>query len=346
MTVRPPPPPPPSRPGRSGPRRPRSAPGTTGREPTGGGPPSTGIPLIGSGGVHPPIGLGLWGLGRWDPIHAAQTREVLAHGLARGLRWFDTAEVYGAGRSERLLGDALAHLPPGPDRPFVSTKLSWEHLRPGMIRAALIGSRRRLGLPRIDLYLVHAPDRRVPMADTFGTLAALQDEGLFDNLGVSNFSFEELQEAETAAGPGRIRAVQVHYNLLETAEARPILEYCRPRGIVVEAYTPTARGLLAGRFLTGRGPPPGDPRHGHGLFTAERFPEARARAVRLRDLARAAGVPMLAVALHGIARHGVAPVVGASRPEQVDELLAAWALRPPEELLVRAERIAEGQDAD
>ncbi|MHB8351376.1 MAG: aldo/keto reductase [Thermoplasmata archaeon] len=326
---------------RAGRRRPPRGAPKADSAPTGPAGPA-GIPLIGSGRVHPPIGLGLWGLGRWSPPEAAKTQEVLAHGLERGVLWFDTAEVYGAGRSERLLGDALARRPPGQVLPFVSTKLSWEHLRAGQIRAALLGSRRRLGLPRIDLYLVHAPDPHVPMSETFGTLAALQDEGLFDNLGVSNFSLEQLIEAEAAAGPGRIRAVQVHYNILEEEEARPLLEHARTRGIGVEAYTPTARGLLAGRFLTGRGPPPGDPRHGHGLFAADRFPEARARAGRLLALAREAQVPLLSVALHAIARHGVAPVFGASRPEQVDELLAAWAIRPPEPLLDRAERIGQG----
>ncbi len=301
-----------------------------------------GFPLGDFGRIHPPIGLGLWGLGRWESADVARTRAVLDRGLERGMEWFDTAEVYGAGRSERLLGDALARRPEGAPRPFLSTKLSWEHLRPAQIRPALLGSRARLGTPRIDLYFVHAPDPHVPIADTIGTLAALQEEGLFDHLGVSNFSLEELREAEAAAGPGRLRAVQIRYNLFEEEEVAPIVAHCRARGIVVEAYTPTARGLLAGRFLSGRGPPPGDPRHGHGLFAPDRFPEARARAIRLRELARAADLPMLALALHGIARHGVAPVFGAGRPEQVDEALAAWSCAPSEELLDRAERIARG----
>ncbi|MGI0053495.1 MAG: aldo/keto reductase [Thermoplasmata archaeon] len=303
-----------------------------------------GLPMRGTDRRHPSLGLGLWALGRWSAPDEARTRDVLAHALARGIPWLDTAEVYGAGRSERLLGDALARAPEGAARPFVTTKLSWEHLRAAQVRAALLGSRRRLGLSRIDLYLVHAPDPHVPVEETFGALRAAREEGLFDALGVSNFSLEQLRAAEAAAGPGGIQAVQVRFNLFEREEADPILPFCRERGIVVEAYTPLARGLLAGRFLSGR-PAPGDPGRGRGLFQADRLPSVRARARRLRDLAAASGVPMLSLALHGIARDGAVPLFGASRPEQVDEVLSAWSIRPDREVLERAVEIAR-DDAD
>jgi aryl-alcohol dehydrogenase-like predicted oxidoreductase len=302
--------------------------------------PGPGLPMGSSARTHPPIGLGLWGLGRWTREDERATRAVAEHAAEVGVPWFDTAEVYGAGRSERLLGDLLARWPAGHPRPFVSTKLSWEHLRPSQVRPALLGSRQRLGVASVDLYLVHAPDAHVPIADTMGALDALEKEGLVAALGVSNFSLEELEAASSALGEGRIAANQVRFNLLERDEADPILEYCRRHRIVVEAYTPTARGLLAGRFLEGRGPPKGDPRSGHGIFRSDQFPEYQARARRLDELARAEGVPLLAIALHALARAGAAPVVGASRPEQVDAMIAAWSARPSDATLDRAEAIA------
>jgi aryl-alcohol dehydrogenase-like predicted oxidoreductase len=284
-------------------------------------------------------------MGRWFPPDEERVRAVADHALERGVGWIDTAEVYGAGRSERLLGDLLSRRPPEAPRPFLSTKLSWEHLRGSMVRPSLLGSLRRLGLPRVDLYLVHAPDRHVPIAETMHALEALVEEGRVGAIGVSNFSLEEMEAAESALRSTEIVANQVRFNLFEREDADPILAHCRERGIVVEAYSPTAQGLLAGRFLDGKGPAGKDVRREHGLYSAERFPEIRRRAQAIRAIAAEANVPMLSLALHALARQGAAPVVGASRPAQLDETLAAWAVRPAERLLDRAEAIARG-DAD
>jgi myo-inositol catabolism protein IolS len=304
-----------------------------------------GLPMGGGPARHPPLGLGLWNLGRWDAEGESRTRATVARGLELGIPWFDTAEVYGAGRSERILGDAFARLPADRARPFLSTKLSWEHLRAAQVRPSLLASLRRLGLASVDLYLVHAPDPHVPIRETMEALEALRREGRIGAIGVSNFTVEELEQARAALGATELVANQVRFNLFERDDADPVLAYCREHRIVVEAYTPTARGLLAGRFLTGRAPPHGDPRSGRGIFSSERFPEVQARARRIRELAAEAGVPMLSIALHALALRGAAPVLGASRPEQVEAALAAWAARPPPAVLERAERIARG-DAD
>jgi aryl-alcohol dehydrogenase-like predicted oxidoreductase len=304
-----------------------------------------GLVMGGTGALHPPIGLGLWGMGRWDPAEEEHTRTVLDRGLEAGIRWIDTAEVYGAGRSERLVGDAIARIPAGAPVPFVSTKLSWEHLRASQIRASLLGSLRRLGVPKADLYLVHAPDPHVPIVETMGTLEGLWKAGLIGALGVSNFSLEELEAAEAALSEAELVVNQVRFNLFEREDADPLVEYCRRKRIVLEAYSPTARGLLAGRFLTGRAPPHRDARGGRGVFAPEVFPEFQVRARRLKTLAEEAGVPMLSLAFHALARQGAAPVFGASRPDQVDSALAAWALAPAADVLDRAERIGRG-DAD
>ncbi len=297
------------------------------------------IPLGRSGRVHPALGLGLWALGRWTREDEERTRATIDRALTRGVGWYDTAEVYGNGRSERLLGDALAHAGAGRE-PFVATKVSWEHLRPSQVRSALLGSLQRLGRPQVDLYLVHAPDPRTPVPETMGALEALWSEGRARAIGVSNFGLQELDAAREALSKTELAVNQVRFNLFDRADADPILDYCRGHGIVVEAYTPIARGLLTGRYLD-RGPiPPEVRRFAHHLFEEDRFPEVLKRARAIRDLATREGVPMASIALHWLSRKGVAPVFGASRPEQVDEVLAAWAVRPPNDVLDRADEIA------
>jgi aryl-alcohol dehydrogenase-like predicted oxidoreductase len=302
------------------------------------------LPMGTKGLHHPPIGLGLWALGRWYPEDEERTRAVMLRGLEVGIPWIDTAEVYGGGRSERMLGDALAQRTAG-TRPFVTTKLSWEHLRASQVRPSLIGSRRRLGVDQVDLYLVHAPDPHVPIRETMEVLEALWKEGQVRAIGVSNFSVEELEEARAALTATEIVANQVRFNLFERDEADPVLEYCREHRIAVEAYSPTARGLLAGRFLTGKGPPKSDGRWGRGIFDPEAFPTYQARSRKLKALAEEEGVPMLALALHALRRAGAAPVLGASSVAQFDEALAAWRAAPTKGALDRAEAIGRG-DAD
>jgi aryl-alcohol dehydrogenase-like predicted oxidoreductase len=300
------------------------------------------LPMGSEGARHPPLGLGLWALGRWEHEDELRTRDAAERALGRGLRWLDTAEVYGQGRSERILGEVLARTRPSGASAFVSTKVSWEHLRPAQVRASAEASFRRLGRP-IDLYLVHAPDPRVPIQNTMEALEALRAEGRVRAIGVSNFSVEEMEEARAALRSSELAANQVRYNLFEREEGDPVLEYCRRNRIVVEAYTPLARGLLAGRFLDGRPPARGDPRHGRGLFGADHFAEHARRAKALAELAREAEVPMASLALHWLRARGAAPVFGARGPEQVDTALEAWARRPSDAVLARADRVARGE---
>lgn len=305
-------------------------------------PAPEGLPLGSTGRLHPPIGLGLWALGRWTREDEARTQATAARAVERGVGWFDTAEVYGAGRSERILGDVLHRAAGGPPGTFVTTKVSWEHLRPGQVRAALTASLQRLGRTSVDLYLVHAPDPHVPLAGTMQELEALWKEGKVGALGVSNFSVAEMEAARAALTEAPLVVNQVLYNLLDREEGDAVLDAARRHGIVVEAYTPLARGLLAGRYLDRERPPPEVRRFAHRVFEEDRFPTFRARARALADLAAEAGVPTASLAFHWLRRRGAAPIFGASRPEQVDANLAAWAVRPPDAVLDRADAIARG----
>jgi aryl-alcohol dehydrogenase-like predicted oxidoreductase len=301
--------------------------------------------LPGSKKSHPALGLGLWSIGRWDPEFEARTKATAGRAYERGVRWFDTAEVYGNGRSERILGEVLQRAAGGAPDAFVVTKVSWEHLRAAQVRASLINSLERLGRSSVDLYLVHAPDPRVPLKETMGVLEALWKEGRVGAIGVSNFSAEQLEEAARGLAEGRIVVNQVRYNLFDREDADPVRDYCRSHEVLIEAYTPMARGLLHGRYLDGKRVPAEIRRYASRMFEPDHLPEILERGRALRDLANEAGVPLPSIALHWLERQGAAPVVGMSRPEQVDQNLAAWAVRPPEAVLARADAIARGDRA-
>jgi aryl-alcohol dehydrogenase-like predicted oxidoreductase len=303
------------------------------------------VPLAGSPRPHPEVGLGLWSLGRWGPEDEARTKATIARAWELGFRWFDTAEVYGNGRSERLLGEVLRRTTGAGADAFVVTKVSWEHLRPSQVRAALVGSLERLARTSVDLYLVHAPDPKVPLAGTMRTLEELWREKRIGAVGVSNFSVEELEEASRHLSETRIVVNQVEYNLLNRAEGDPLRDYCARNEILLEAYTPLARGLLHGRYLEGKRVPAEVRRYAHRLFEEDRLPEILARTRRLRDLATEAKVPLASIALHWLRQRGAVPLLGMSRPEQVELNLAAWAVRPSDDLLARADAIARGDDA-
>jgi aryl-alcohol dehydrogenase-like predicted oxidoreductase len=303
------------------------------------------VPLSVGPKPHPLLGLGLWGLGRWSVEDEARTKATIARAYELGVRWFDTAEVYGAGRSERLLGDVLRRASAGTEKALVVTKLSWEHLRAGQVRASLLRSLERLGRRSVDIYLVHAPDPRVPLEETMVALEALWKEGRIGAIGVSNFSVAQMEEAGRHLAETRLVVNQVRYNLFDREDAEAVLPYCRDHGIVVEAYTPLARGLLHGRYLDGRRPPPEVRQFAQDLFGESRLPELVERARALRELATEAGIPLASIALHWLRARGAAPVFGASRPEQVEANVAAWRSRPPDKVLERADAIARGERA-
>lgn len=308
-------------------------------------PPAIGtVEVTGLRKPHPEIGVGLWNRGRWERDTEEAIAATIDRALDRGITWLDTAEVYGAGRSERLLGAALGEHEALVPRLFIVTKVSWEHLRPAQVRAAIQGSLERLGRTKVDLYLVHAPDDRVPITDTMATLAALQDEGRIDAIGVSNFSVEELEAAQSALGKRSIAVNQVRYNLIEREDGDPLREYCRSHGVLLEAYTPLCHGLLTGRYLKD-GAIPAASRRGVRSFSAEKIDATLERARALERLAKENGVPLSSIAFHWLRLQGAAPLFGASRADQVDANLAAWAIRPPRSVLEAADAITAGGHA-
>ena len=221
------------------------------------------------------------------------TAAVVQAALDTGINFFDTADIYGQGKSEEYLGRALGDRR---DDVVIATKFGnamegqGSGASPAYIRIAVEASLRRLGTDRIDLYQLHTPDANTPIADTLGTLGDLVHEGKVLEIGCSNFSLEQLRDAEAAvrgtATP--FVSVQNQFSMLVREPEREILPECNRTGLAFLPYFPLASGLLSGKFRQGRPIPEGTRLSGgarstqlltpHNLTLVEqliRFAEAR-----------------------------------------------------------------------
>lgn len=205
------------------------------------------------------VGLGCNNFGR--RIDEAKTKEVVDAALEAGINFFDTADIYGPLLSEEFLGRAL-----GTRRKdvIVATKFGMKvdeerkGAKPDYVKQACEDSLRRLGTDLIDLYQLHEPDPSTPIQDTLGALAELVQAGKVREIGCSNFSPEQLQEAERAAQGGvRFVSVQNEYSLLHREPERGVLSACDSLGIAFIPYFPLFSGLLTGKYRAGRPLPEG-----------------------------------------------------------------------------------------
>jgi aryl-alcohol dehydrogenase-like predicted oxidoreductase len=229
------------------------------------------------------IALGTWAMGGWmwggsDDTQAVNT---IRAALELGITLIDTAPAYGFGRSEELVGRAIAEHGDR-DRVRIATKvgLAWRggavyrDASAARIRAEIEDSLRRLRTSYIDIYQVHWPDPNVPIEETAEAVRELFEEGTIRAIGVSNFSLEQLQRFESVAP---LHVVQSPYNLFERAIERDVLPYATGRGLTVLAYGALCRGLLSGRMRR-------DTKFTGGRSAAERseIPAASLRAVSRR----------------------------------------------------------------
>jgi aryl-alcohol dehydrogenase-like predicted oxidoreductase len=208
------------------------------------------VKFIEAGGVRlSSVGLGTWQFGSrewgYGPVYAQGIAPlVLATSLDLGVNLVDTAEIYGFGRSERIVGEALAERR---DEAFVATKIfPILPFDPIVTRRAHL-SAGRLGIDVIDLYQVHWPNPLVPLSATMRPLARLQREGVIRHVGVSNFSLDRWRRAEEHLG-GPVLTNQVRYNLVDRRIERDVLPWAAEHDRVVIAYSPLQQGLLSGRY--------------------------------------------------------------------------------------------------
>jgi aryl-alcohol dehydrogenase-like predicted oxidoreductase len=195
------------------------------------------------------IGLGTWQFGArewgYGEAYARQVaRDIVRRAVDLGVTLFDTAEIYGFGRSERILGEALGERRASV---FLATKLFPALPLAPVVEQRAVASAGRLGTRLLDLYQVHWPNPVVSDATIMRGMSALQRVGLVGEAGVSNYPLARWQAAEKALG-GRVLSNQVRYSLADRAPEKDLLPFAARAGRVVIAYSPLAQGLLSGRY--------------------------------------------------------------------------------------------------
>ncbi len=267
------------------------------------------------------VGLGCNNFG-WR-IDAAATARVVDAALDAGVNFFDTADMYGGGSSEEFLGKALAGRW---NRVVIATKFGHKMdeqrrgAKPDYIRRAVEDSLRRLGTDRIDLYQLHTPDPQTPVEDTLGALNGLVQAGKVREIGCSNFSGEQIREADSAvpAKAARFVSVQNEYSLLHRDPEKDVLPECVRLGLAFLPYFPLANGLLTGKYRTGQ-PFPKESRAEAGwgpkVFTAQNLRIADS----LATFAEARGHTLLELAFAWLLAQPAVPsvIAGARSAEQI-----------------------------
>jgi aryl-alcohol dehydrogenase-like predicted oxidoreductase len=271
------------------------------------------------------VGLGCNNFG--GRVDLAGTRAVVDAALDVGITFFDTAEIYGnGGDSERFLGEVLDGRR---DRVVLATKFGWgDESGDGSsaaIRKAIDGSLERLRTDRVDLYYLHKPDPSTPIAETLGALDELVRAGKVRAIGCSNFSADQLREADRTAqelGVTRFTVLQNHYSLLRRDDDEDVLPLCRELGVSYIPYFPLASGLLTGKYERGKPAPQGTRLAGREIED-ERFAKVEA----CTAFAAERGHSLHELAICSLASTpGVGSIIaGATKPEQVQANAAAAA---------------------
>lgn len=288
-------------------------------------------------------GVGCNNFGR--KLDAERTAKVVHAAVDAGINFFDTADTYGKTKSEEFLGKAL-----GKKRKdvIIATKFGMaidddrKGARPEYVRSAAEDSLRRLGTDYIDLYQLHTPDETVPIAETLGALDELVKAGKVREIGCSNFSVDQLAEADQAAKPraARFVSLQNEYSLFHREPEQGVLAECAALGVSFLPYFPLANGMLTGKYRKGQPPPEGS-RIGSGWHGELLTPENLEKVEKLIAFAESREHTILDLAFSWLlSRPMVASVIaGATTPEQVVANAAAGEWKLTESELEEVSRI-------
>jgi aryl-alcohol dehydrogenase-like predicted oxidoreductase len=269
-------------------------------------------------------------------IDADGTAAVVSAAIEAGINFFDTADVYGTGQSEEYLGRALKGRR---DKVLIATKFGIkmgegkEGAKPAYVRQAVEDSLRRLGTDQIDLYQLHKPDPSTPIADTLGALSELVKAGKVREIGCSNFSAEQLQEAARVQSGAHFVSVQNEYSMFHREPEAEVLPECQRQAIAFLPYFPLANGLLTGKYRKGQ-PFPKSSRAEDGFGPKVFTNENLALVEQLHDFAESCGHTLLELAMSWLAAKSLiaSVIAGAKTPEQVkaNASAVAWRLTEPD----------------
>ena len=276
-----------------------------------------------------PISFGAWSIGGppfWRDRGKAESVKAIKKAIDLGINLLDTAPVYGFGRSEEFVKEAIKGKR---DQVVVATKcgLRWKKealggiyhdLSAESINQEVENSLKRLGVEKIDLYQIHWPDENTPIADTMDALVKLKDKGLIGHIGVSNFSVAQMEEAMEC---GEIVSLQPPFNMLQRDIEGVELPFCNKNDIGVLTYSPLASGLLSGKYDSktkfdgwrGKG--------NMGLFKRDVLETVMQKVEKLTAIANDHDIPLSALAIQWlINKEGVtSAIVGANTAEQVEQ---------------------------
>ncbi len=290
-----------------------------------------------------PIIMGTWQTGKdmWVGIDDTESTKAIKAAYDSGIITFDTAEVYGNGHSEKILGNTLRDVR---DKVVIATKVFSNHLKYERVIDACHRSLKNLRTDYIDLYQIHWPpgsfgSEKVPLEETMKAMTDLMAQGKIRSIGVSNFSQPLLEEA---ARYGRIDSLQPPYSLFWRMVETDAMPYCLKNNITILAYSPMAQGLLTGKFGPDHKFAKGDHRFRNKLFQPPNYHRVQMALNKLLPIADANHITLGQLALAWIiAQEGVCAIAGARNAEQSTQNAEAANIRLSDKDLAEIDRIGK-----
>ena len=284
------------------------------------------VPLGKSGLTVSRMGLGCMGMSEfYGPADEQESIRTIHRSLELGMTFLDTADIYGVGRNEELVGKAIRDRR---DRVVLATKFgnvrgkdgSWLGVngKPEYVRSCCEESLKRLGVDVIDLYYQHRVDPETPIEETVGAMADLVRGGKVRTLGLSEAAPATIRRA-CATHP--IAALQTEYSLWTRDPESEVIPTCRELGVVFVAYSPLGRGIFGGQIKGPGDLSAGDYRHNHPRFTGENLDRNLARVKRLEEIAAHKGCRPSQLALAWVLAQGedIVPIPGTKRVDRLEE---------------------------
>jgi myo-inositol catabolism protein IolS len=294
------------------------------------------------------LGMGTWQIGSdswgWEhDFNQQDVTEALSYGLDSGVNFIDTAELYGGGRSEEVVGDVIKGRR---DDVVLASKVWPLHLTYKGVLKACNRSLRRLQVSTIDLYQIHFPNPLIPLRQTMKAMETLVKEEKIRYVGVSNFSISRTRKALKALESAQLVSNQVRYNLLQRGAERNLLPFLQESKMTLIAYSPLAQGLLSGRYTVSDAPKTGI-RAINPLFSPTNMRRLQPLLHTLQEIGAKRGKSISQVALNWLMREPtIVPIPGIKRRSHVEEDLGAVGWRLDAEELAEITEVLGGFKRD